>query len=238
VTALSAPQRIVQIATALFAEHGFDGVSTREIAAAAGLNIATVNYHVGGKRDLYRLVFARMSQLERERIERTLHSVESHPMDTPDGVRALLRRVAQMLVELTVEHPETARLWVRRWLDHDGDADVEIEASVPVYRMFQALVGRIEAESGYRYAGPSLELFLKSVSWMLHGYALSGPLDWNSGRGRADDPHRLAELTDFLADYFTRMFDLPATGRRAAARGRRTRAGAATATGGPGEDRT
>lgn len=204
---MSTRQRIVQIATALFAEHGFDGVSTREIAAAAGLNIATVNYHVGGKRDLYRLVFARMSELERERIQATLRSVEGHPLDTASGVCALLRRVAQMLVGLTAEHPETARLWVRRWLDHDDDADVEIEASVPVYRMFQNLVHRIEAESGFRYAGPSLELFLKSVTWMLYGYALSGPLDWDTGRGRADDPDRLAELTEFLADYFTRMFE-------------------------------
>ncbi|NUR62250.1 MAG: helix-turn-helix transcriptional regulator [Catenulispora sp.] len=36
--------RIVTAATTLFAEHGYDGTSTRQIAAEAGLNMATVNY--------------------------------------------------------------------------------------------------------------------------------------------------------------------------------------------------
>jgi AcrR family transcriptional regulator len=204
------PERIIRIATVLFAEHGFDGVSTREIAAAAGLNVATVNYHVGGKRDLYRAVFARMSRLEHDRIAGLLDEVAPVALDGPQAVRALLRRVAEMLVAMTAEHPETARLWVRRWLDErDTDDDVDREASVPVYRMFSDLVARIEADAGIRYAGPSLELFLKSVSWILYGYALSGPLDWTGGRPRPEDPKHLAELTAFLADYFARSFDLP-----------------------------
>lgn len=204
-------ERIIRIATTLFAEHGFDGVSTREIAAAAELNIATVHYHVGTKRELYRLVFRRMSELEREVAGRTIDSLSTTSLDSPAAVRHLLYTVADTLVTMTVEHPQVPRLWMRRWLE-EHDPDVEIEASVPVYRMFLDLVTRIETESGYPYRGPNRELFLKSVSWMLYGHALSGPLDWTTGRGHPDDPKRLAELTEFLADYFARMFDLPDAG--------------------------
>jgi hypothetical protein len=47
--------RILRAATLLFAEHGYHGVSTREIANAVGLNIATVSRHTGSKAEGFRL---------------------------------------------------------------------------------------------------------------------------------------------------------------------------------------
>jgi len=37
----------------LFAEHGFDGVSTRMIAEKAGVNLGGIHYHFGSKETLY-----------------------------------------------------------------------------------------------------------------------------------------------------------------------------------------
>ena len=45
--------RLVEAATLLFAEKGFDGVGIREIAAKAQANSAMVAYHFGGKEGLY-----------------------------------------------------------------------------------------------------------------------------------------------------------------------------------------
>lgn len=50
--------RILQAAEALFAEHGFDAVSMRELTARAGVNLAAVNYHFGSKQALLVEVFA------------------------------------------------------------------------------------------------------------------------------------------------------------------------------------
>ncbi len=41
--------RIVRVATDLFAEQGYHGVSTRQLAAAAGTGLASMNYHVGAR---------------------------------------------------------------------------------------------------------------------------------------------------------------------------------------------
>lgn len=209
--------RIIRIATTLFAEHGFHGVSSREIAAACELNVGTVNYHVGGKRDLYHAVFRRMSEMERERVAATLRDLTITSLDSDEALHRVLERVADLLVTMTHEHPEVPRLWVRRWLD-DSDADgadtddqpaeIEAEYGVPVYRMFADLLDRIAAETGRRYTGPSQEMFLKSVTWILYGYALGGPLDWKLARGRPEDPANRAELTRFLTDYFRRMLGL------------------------------
>jgi AcrR family transcriptional regulator len=39
--------RILQAAEMLFAEHGFDAVSMRDITTLAKVNLASVNYHFG-----------------------------------------------------------------------------------------------------------------------------------------------------------------------------------------------
>lgn len=44
---------ILEVATELFARHGFEGASVRDIAKAAGVNLAAINYHFQNKQNLY-----------------------------------------------------------------------------------------------------------------------------------------------------------------------------------------
>lgn len=46
-------QRLLDIAIERFGQHGLDGVSTREIAAAADTAMSSITYHYGGKEGLY-----------------------------------------------------------------------------------------------------------------------------------------------------------------------------------------
>lgn len=49
--------RILAAAEAEFADHGFDGVSVRQIALRAEVPVALINYHFGSKEGLYRAIF-------------------------------------------------------------------------------------------------------------------------------------------------------------------------------------
>ena len=49
-------QRLLAVATKLFAQRGFGAVSVRDIARTARANVAAVNYHFDGKLGLYRAV--------------------------------------------------------------------------------------------------------------------------------------------------------------------------------------
>ena len=54
-----ARERLVLAALRLFAEKGYSATSTREIAQAAGANIAAISYYFGDKAGLYREVYTR-----------------------------------------------------------------------------------------------------------------------------------------------------------------------------------
>ena len=62
--------RILDAAESLFAQHGFDATSLRVITAAAGVNLASVNYHFQSKNSLIEAVLTRrIAPLNRERLE-------------------------------------------------------------------------------------------------------------------------------------------------------------------------
>lgn len=50
-------ERLLQAALRLFAHQGFAKTSTREIAEAAGVNLAAISYYFGDKEGLYRAAF-------------------------------------------------------------------------------------------------------------------------------------------------------------------------------------
>ena len=59
-------ERILLAAQKLFSEKGFDATSVRDITTEAGCNVAAVNYHFGGKENLYVVAFRSLLGLLRD----------------------------------------------------------------------------------------------------------------------------------------------------------------------------
>jgi len=65
------PKRLMAAAERLFAESSWEAVSVRSIVAAAGVNLAALNYHFGSKQELLREIFVtRAKPIVQERIRR------------------------------------------------------------------------------------------------------------------------------------------------------------------------
>lgn len=80
---------VFNAAERLFALHGFQNVSVRDITAEAGVNLASVNYHFGSKDALLFEIFRRRtSELNRERA-RMLHEAATRNGGKP-SVRDVL----------------------------------------------------------------------------------------------------------------------------------------------------
>jgi AcrR family transcriptional regulator len=59
-------ERLLTAAAAIFAEHGFEAATVRDICQRAGANLAAVNYHFGDKERLY---LETIKQAHRRRVE-------------------------------------------------------------------------------------------------------------------------------------------------------------------------
>lgn len=55
-------ERVLDAAQELFGTHGLEGTSLRAVTAAAGVNLAAVNYHFGSKEQLFRAVVRRVME--------------------------------------------------------------------------------------------------------------------------------------------------------------------------------
>ena len=93
--------RLLNTASDLFAEHGFDGTSVRMIADEAGANLAAVNYYFGSKDNLFREV----ARTKLETVRAIADSARNSPGDFGDRLRVLVRGLVEAFWE--------RRRWVR-----------------------------------------------------------------------------------------------------------------------------
>ena len=88
--------RLLDVAALLFAEHGFDNVTVRDICAGASANVAAVNYHFGGKAGLYDEVLRRAIRIMQATTEEIRAAGEHQPPDVQleASIRIFLTRIA------------------------------------------------------------------------------------------------------------------------------------------------
>ena len=94
-----AKERILDAAEQLFAQRGFYGISLRDITQAAGVDVALVSYHFGGKRELFTAVFERRAEvLNRERLD-LLEEVRRRALPASPSLEAIANAFFEPLLE-------------------------------------------------------------------------------------------------------------------------------------------
>jgi AcrR family transcriptional regulator len=95
--------RLLDVAEKLFARHGLDGVSVRDITKAAGVDVALAGYHFGSKDKLFDAVFQRRAEkVNARRIVLLDDVIERHAPDAPsieEVIGAFTWPVAEMMIE-------------------------------------------------------------------------------------------------------------------------------------------
>ena len=93
---------LIDAAMVEFASHGFDGASTRAIAARAGAHQPQINYHFDSKEALWYAVMDRMM----EEIDAFMTSSETEP-------RAAIEELIRGLVRFAAARPELNRIMIQ-----------------------------------------------------------------------------------------------------------------------------
>src|SRR5216110_2020916 len=112
-------EALVAAGTELFAERGYDGVPVALIAQHAGVNKAMINYHFGGKRNLYlAIVSATFGEMVAS-VERLAAS----PRPAPEVLRELIAVVGEIA---TRRHPHFCSMMLREVLAGGTHLDPEL----------------------------------------------------------------------------------------------------------------
>jgi AcrR family transcriptional regulator len=144
-TSLSDPsdtaQRILDAAALEFAEHGFRSARVRTIVERAGVNLAAINYHFGGKQRLYYATF-------RQQAQRALrhHPIDPAVLEKLSPETALHLAIRNLLARFIDPHSPTliGRLIAREMSNPSPVLGLMVEeVSRPQFGFLQQVIGRV-----------------------------------------------------------------------------------------------
>jgi TetR/AcrR family transcriptional regulator len=141
--------KIVGAALAAFAERGFDGARTRDIAARAGVNQGLITYHFSNKQDLWKAAVDRIFALLREEFTSRLALLED--ADPLTRARLLIRH----FVRFAAVHPELHRLMVEEGKSDGARMQWLVDRHVrPLYETSCSLLKTVRAEGALPRLAP------------------------------------------------------------------------------------
>src|SRR5438445_12805151 len=111
----STKARILGAAEEVFAAKGYEGASTREIAARAGVNISSLHYHWESKETLYFTVFRNIY----DRIVDLLRNTVTPLLARQDAREPAIDATLRQLLDFFRDHPNVPELLMRRIVENE-----------------------------------------------------------------------------------------------------------------------
>ena len=140
-TALGPQERILEEASAVFVEHGFEEATVREICRRARTNVAAINYYFGNKEKLYLAVIKHWSKIAFEQFPPNLGVQVS---DSPE--KRLKAFIRSALLRVLDEGPSSwfGRLIAREFVKPTVALDILVEESIrPAFKMLASILQEI-----------------------------------------------------------------------------------------------
>ena len=191
----STRERILAAALPLFSEHGYAGTSTRMVAGAADVNVATLAYYFEGKEGLYTAVCERLHQ----------DLAEAAPTAPPPlPMTDLPRWAADLGWSFAKEHRLHIRLLLRNVLDSGRHVDVVMT------RWSDELLDR--GDRIVQALRPDWDRVRRrmTILSLVHTVARLAVEDEDQLRQMAGQPDDLDEaIRQFLADHLRLLLGLP-----------------------------
>lgn len=169
-------QRIVCAALEMFGRQGFAGTSTRDIAAAAGVNTPAIQYYFGGKQGLYDACVDQLTDRVWRRIAPAVQACRACVAAAAplDQVAAALSEVQNCLIDSFFADQEGHA--IRRllaWEDAENDEKTSDQfmkdrIGLPIFQTFQQVVEHIAAAPMQRIETEMHALSLMGVSMIFH----------------------------------------------------------------------
>ena len=131
---------LIRAALTQFGRVGYDGATTRDIAAEAKANIGSIAYHFGGKEGLHEACARHIVDTMQELARPVLTALPDAGSLQPDQAEALLRLALERMAGFVIGQPEAGAIvsFILRELDRPTAALDTVYTGVfePVHRRF------------------------------------------------------------------------------------------------------
>ena len=160
--------RLVEAGLKLFGLHGMEATTTRSLAQEAGVNLAAIPYHFGGKQGLYHAVLEHIVSMKARELGPRLEEADRACAEPGAGRAELLqglRELIRSLVTSMLESPESrlcAQIMLQEQIAPTAGFNILHEGFLlRVHATLRCLLGRL-----LRLPDDSLELNLHTLAIM------------------------------------------------------------------------
>lgn len=170
----SVPERLLDAATRLFAERGFEGTSVQQVVTAAGVTKGAMYHYFGSKDDLLYEVYARVLRMQ------TAHLVEISSREAPVSER--VHAAAADVIVTTVANLDDSTIFFRSMHQLAPEKQLSVRAERRKYHeLFRSMIEQGQREGVFRDDVPAdliVDYYFGSVhhlsTWYRHEGELSG----------------------------------------------------------------
>jgi AcrR family transcriptional regulator len=190
---------LVEAALQVFAAHGFEGATTREIARRAEVALAALPYHFTTKEALWKAAADRIFGQLGETFRRRLAGLEG--VDTPTRLRLLLRD----FVRFQAAHPELHRFMIQEGLAKTPRLEWLVETHIrPFHDSVRGMVASAQRE-GVVVPGRPEHIHYMLIGAASSAYALAAEFELLTG----EDPSREELVAEHVATLERMFFAAP-----------------------------
>jgi AcrR family transcriptional regulator len=197
----STKERILQVAEALFAEKGFEGTRTRDIAERAGVNISTLHFHWKSKEDLYAAVYQNLLQ-QRAKLAGEVFALLSQPH--PEHWQGTVQAVVDRMFDFFRVHQHAARLDSYRILEATAPSVVRQQGQSLLMSVAERLRAMLPAEVARRL---DTELTILTLNSLLRDY-FTNPAIFGRALGERGKEALETRVKRHVQQSVARLFDL------------------------------
>lgn len=161
-------ERLLQIATELFAQKRFHGVSTREITRRAGVSLSSLYFHWRSKENLYLAAYRDLLQ-RLAALSQDFFALLEQGLRTQQSLEQVIYPLADLVFDFYEANPALARLNLYRVLEDGAVAmQVEQEFEHPFYHALARCYQRLTEAGFIQVSDPEFLPFSLEILLDLH----------------------------------------------------------------------
>lgn len=195
----SAKAKIMEAAGQVFGRMGYKAATIREICRVAGVNVAAINYHFGGKQELYRTVVTDL--LDQTFRRYPVNAGVDESSDSETRLRAFIRGALQRLLapDGLTGYPGKGQLVARELADPSPFMDDLVAQFIRPTAAI--LIEILTAMLGRKADGKTVTRCQISIIGQCFHYAMAQPIVSRLTDLDYTDPGMIDDLTDHITRF-------------------------------------